>query len=102
MLNIFHQIYLFLFQTSADINIHCKIEYFSEAHSVYMSYCDFDLSENETHILNLPKRKVTAAVWRVIMFQSMVSVNSTFFEDDDDDDVSVSIYIFKTFFFNIH
>lgn len=56
-----------------------------------MSYCDFDLSENETQDLELPKRKVTASVWRVIMYQSMVSVNSTFFEDDDDDDASVSI-----------
>lgn len=62
------------------------MQYYSEVNSEYLPYSEFTLSESDTSILELPSRKVTASIWRVIMIQSMITVDKSFFEDDFEDD----------------
>lgn len=77
---------MIIFQTTANIKINCHLQYYSEVNSEYLHYSEFTLSESDTILLELPSRKVTASIWRVIMIQSMITVDKSYFEDDYEDD----------------
>lgn len=70
----------------------CQMEYYSDAHSQFMPYCEFYLSEKEIYQLELPSHKVTAEIWRIKIIQPYVTVDSNFFQEesstDEEDDKS--------------
>ncbi|XP_023169164.2 vacuolar protein sorting-associated protein 13B isoform X2 [Drosophila hydei] len=69
------------------IHIKCRMEYFSETHETFLHYCDFELSEIDTKQLVPPDRNITATIWRVVIMQSLVSVDGTCFVPEEDDDM---------------
>lgn len=62
--------------------VKCYIEFFSESRREFMSYSEFSLSESQKQILSLPKKKVTASVWRVVMKTPTVLVDGKLFEEE--------------------
>ncbi|KAL9894530.1 vacuolar protein sorting 13B [Glossina fuscipes fuscipes] len=73
------------------IHIKCRIEYFSEVHERFLSYCDFWLSETMANDLPMPEQTLCAAIWRIVILQSMVTVNGNCFDSNDADDEIKSI-----------
>lgn len=69
------------------IHIKCRMEYFSETHETFLHYCDFYLSESNSKSLTLPERNICANIWRVIILQSLISVDNTCFEHDTDEEL---------------
>ncbi|XP_017847869.1 vacuolar protein sorting-associated protein 13B isoform X2 [Drosophila busckii] len=69
------------------IHIRCRMEYFSETHETFLYYCDFELSEQTSKHINPPERQISANIWRVVIMQSLVSVDGTCFEPDSDEDL---------------
>ncbi|XP_017859321.1 PREDICTED: vacuolar protein sorting-associated protein 13B isoform X2 [Drosophila arizonae] len=69
------------------IHIKCRMEYFSETHETFLHYCDFELSEIDTKQLVPPDRNITATIWRVVIMQSLISVDGTCFVPEEDDDL---------------
>lgn len=69
------------------IHIKCRMEYFSETHETFLHYCDFYLSESNSNSLTLPERNICANIWRVIILQSLISVDNTCFEHDTDEEL---------------
>lgn len=65
------------------------MEYFSETHETFLHYCDFMLSETSTKQLTPPDRPICATIWRVVILQSLISVDGTCFEGSEDEDLSV-------------
>lgn len=63
------------------------MEYFSETHETFLHYCDFELSEIDTKQLVPPDRNITATIWRVVIMQSLISVDGTCFVPEEDDDL---------------
>lgn len=63
------------------------MEYFSEPHEAFLHYCDFMLSETATKELKPPDRPICATIWRVVILQSLISVDETCFEEDEDGDL---------------
>ncbi|XP_034127951.1 vacuolar protein sorting-associated protein 13B isoform X2 [Drosophila guanche] len=72
---------------SNPIHIKCRMEYFSETHETFLHYCDFQLSETVTKQLSPPERQICANIWRVVILQSLISVDGTCFEGDEDEDL---------------
>lgn len=81
--------YLYFAYLKVDnpIHIKCRMEYFSEPHETFLHYCDFLLSESNTKILTLPERNICANIWRVIIMQSLISVDVPCFEQDTDEEL---------------
>ncbi|GAB0097728.1 hypothetical protein DMENIID0001_133940 [Sergentomyia squamirostris] len=71
-----------MFRTLSPIKIRCTMEYYAEAHGTFLHYCDFSLSESEVKTVEMPKKKITSSVWRVVMSSPTVSVDGSFFEED--------------------
>ncbi|XP_017140957.1 vacuolar protein sorting-associated protein 13B isoform X2 [Drosophila miranda] len=71
---------------SNPIHIKCSMEYFSETHETFLHYCDFQLSETATKQLSPQDRQICANIWRVVILQSLISVDGTCFEGDEDED----------------
>lgn len=73
--------------------IKCHLEYYSNVHNSFLPYSEFFLSEKAIQELELPQRKVTAEIWRIVVMQTYVSVDSNYFQEDssseDDDDESL-------------
>ncbi|XP_017041700.1 vacuolar protein sorting-associated protein 13B isoform X2 [Drosophila ficusphila] len=74
---------------SSPIQIKCRMEYFSETHETFLHYCDFMLSETSTKQLTPPDRPICATIWRVVILQSLISVDGTCFEGSEDEDLSI-------------
>ncbi|XP_017091950.2 intermembrane lipid transfer protein VPS13B isoform X1 [Drosophila bipectinata] len=72
---------------SSPIHIKCRMEYFSEPHEAFLHYCDFMLSETVTKELKPPDRPICATIWRVVILQSLISVDETCFDGDEDEDL---------------
>uniref|UniRef100_A0A6B2EK58 Putative vacuolar protein n=1 Tax=Phlebotomus kandelakii TaxID=1109342 RepID=A0A6B2EK58_9DIPT len=70
------------FPTLSPVEIRCSMEYYSEAHGHFLHHCEFNLSESEMKTLEMPRTRVTASIWRVVMSSPMVSVDGTFFEEE--------------------
>ncbi|XP_030371450.1 vacuolar protein sorting-associated protein 13B isoform X2 [Scaptodrosophila lebanonensis] len=69
------------------IHIKCRMEYFSETHETFLHYCDFELSETTSKEIQPPERHICANIWRVVIMQSLISVDGTCFETDEDEDL---------------
>lgn len=70
-------------------NIKCRLEYYSEPHTAFLQYCEFTLSEKEVQELKLPNIRVSSEIWRIVVFQPFISIDSQYFQEDnssDDDD----------------
>ncbi|KAH8311151.1 hypothetical protein KR044_004588 [Drosophila immigrans] len=82
-----HAIYIYPVPMPVDnpIHIKCRMEYFSETHETFLHYCDFELSEIASKELKPPERSISATIWRVVIMQSLISVDGTCFEPEDDD-----------------
>ncbi|XP_023036340.1 vacuolar protein sorting-associated protein 13B isoform X1 [Drosophila willistoni] len=77
---------------SNPVHISCRMEYFSETHETFLHYCDFELSETTTKQLDPPpEHQICANIWRVVIMQSLISVDGTCFEGDEDEDIPFSI-----------
>ncbi|XP_017076320.2 vacuolar protein sorting-associated protein 13B [Drosophila eugracilis] len=74
---------------SRPIHIRCRMEYFSETHESFLHYCDFMLSETSAKQLTPPDRPICATIWRVVILQSLISVDGTCFESSEDEDLSI-------------
>ncbi|XP_044314696.1 vacuolar protein sorting-associated protein 13B isoform X2 [Drosophila rhopaloa] len=74
---------------SSPIHIRCRMEYFSETHETFLHYCDFMLSETSTKQLTPPDRPICANIWRVVILQSLISVDGACFEGSEDEDQSI-------------
>ncbi|XP_059611224.1 intermembrane lipid transfer protein VPS13B [Phlebotomus argentipes] len=70
------------FPTLSPVEIRCTMEYYSEAHGHFLHHCEFTLSESEMKTLEMPRARITASIWRVVMSSPMVSVDGTFFEEE--------------------
>ncbi|XP_032596259.1 vacuolar protein sorting-associated protein 13B isoform X2 [Drosophila grimshawi] len=69
------------------IHIKCRMEYFSETHETFLHYCDFELSEILSKELTPPERNISATIWRVVIMQSLISVDGTCFDTDEDEEL---------------
>ncbi|XP_030558700.1 vacuolar protein sorting-associated protein 13B isoform X2 [Drosophila novamexicana] len=69
------------------IHIQCRMEYFSETHETFLHYCDFELSEIASKQLTPPDRNISATIWRVVIMQSLISVNGSCFDPEEDEDL---------------
>uniref|UniRef100_A0A1B0DR14 Uncharacterized protein n=1 Tax=Phlebotomus papatasi TaxID=29031 RepID=A0A1B0DR14_PHLPP len=79
------------------------MEYYSEAHGDFLHHCEFHLSESEMKTLEMPKSKVTASIWRVVMSSPMVSVDGTFFEEESSSAEEESLLVNRDpFIYNIN
>jgi len=63
------------------------MEYFSETHETFLHYCDFELSEIASKQLTPPERQISATIWRVVIMQSLISVDGTCFDADEDEEL---------------
>ncbi|XP_058811887.1 intermembrane lipid transfer protein VPS13B [Topomyia yanbarensis] len=61
--------------TAKPLSIQCRLEYFSDIFGDFFELCQFTLSENEKIDLHLPSRKIAAAIWRIVMTQSVINEN---------------------------
>ncbi|XP_064550817.1 intermembrane lipid transfer protein VPS13B isoform X2 [Drosophila montana] len=68
------------------IHIKCRMEYFSETHETFLHYCDFELSEIASKQLTPPDRNISAIIWRVVIMQSLISVNGACFDSEEDEE----------------
>ncbi|XP_061387162.1 intermembrane lipid transfer protein VPS13B [Musca vetustissima] len=76
---------------SNPIHIRCRMEYFSEVHEQFLHFCDFWLSETNSKDIKLPEREICATIWRVVILQSLVSVDGECFDTSEEDEELQSI-----------
>ncbi|XP_059217881.1 intermembrane lipid transfer protein VPS13B isoform X1 [Stomoxys calcitrans] len=76
---------------SNPIHIKCRMEYFSEVHEEFLHYCDFWLSETNSKEIKLPEREICATIWRVVILQSLVSIDGECFDTSEEDEELQSI-----------
>lgn len=67
-------LYFYLLQSNSDIT--CYLEYYQESHNIFFPFCTFKLDNRELHEITLPKRKVSASVWRIKIIRPL-----TFLDD---------------------
>lgn len=67
------------------------MEYFSDVHEQFLHYCDFWLSETQSRDIKLPEREICATIWRVVILQSLVSVDGECFDTSEEDEELQSI-----------
>lgn len=70
------------FNVATSAAVKCYLEFYSESRCEFMTYCEFFLSESQKQTLNLPKKRVTACVWRVVMRTPTVLVDGKLFEEE--------------------
>ncbi|XP_053671577.1 intermembrane lipid transfer protein VPS13B [Anopheles nili] len=77
--------------TTKSVNIQCKLEHYAEISDNFVEVCQFTLSENEKTYLKLPKRKLSSAIWRIVMTQNVVYDEvAGRSRDDEDEDIGTS------------
>lgn len=60
------------------------MQYYSHLNNEFRTHCEFNLSD-KIQELELPHRKCTSDIWRIIVFQKYISVDGKYFQDDSDD-----------------
>lgn len=65
----------------ADINMKCQLEYFQESHNTFFPYVSFVIGDKKSSEVQLPKQKLTASVWRIVLIEPVES--STYIEPDE-------------------
>lgn len=59
----------------------CQLEYFQESHNTFFPYVSFEIGNKKSHEVQLPKQKLTASVWRIVLIEPVES--STYIEPDE-------------------
>lgn len=54
-----------------SVNINCQLEYYLDAQNAFIPFCSFQIDEKNSHEVSLSKRKVTASIWRIIIFNPL-------------------------------
>lgn len=55
----------FLYSLQSNVDITCYLEYYQESHTIFFPFCSFKLDNRELREIALPKRKVSASMWRI-------------------------------------
>lgn len=76
------------FQTTNQVTIICKIEFYSQLKMSFEEYCEFALTENETKILDLKNNRPSSEIWRI-------KIPRVFLKKDSDDEDDEPDYEFK-------
>lgn len=69
-----------IFQTS--LNIKCRLEYLQESHITFFPYVFFTIGDQHRTDIELPKRKLTASVWRIVIIDPISSLHQCELDDD--------------------
>lgn len=64
-----------------DISMKCQLEYFQESHNTFFPYVSFKIDNKKSYNVKLPKQKLTASVWRIVLIESISS--SAYIEPDE-------------------
>lgn len=59
----------------------CQLEYFQESHNTFFPYVSFEIGNKKSNEVKLPKQKLTASVWRIVLTEPVDS--STYIEPDE-------------------
>lgn len=59
----------------------CQLEYFQESHNTFFPYVSFVIGNKKSHDVKLPKQKLTASVWRIVLTEPIES--ATYMEPDE-------------------
>lgn len=59
----------------------CQLEYFQESHHTFFPYVSFVIGNRKTNEVELPKQKLTASVWRIVLIEPLES--SSHIEPDE-------------------
>lgn len=51
----------------------CQLEYFQESHNTFFPYVSFVIGNKKSYEVKLPKQRLTASVWRIVMIESSSS-----------------------------
>lgn len=60
------------------------MEYYQESHNVFFPFCTFKIDNRQALVVELPRRKVTASVWRIKAIQPIFHLDDTENEEDRD------------------
>lgn len=71
------------FQTS--INIKCRLDCFQESHTSFFPYLLFTIGDQNSTEIELPKRKLTASVWRIVVIDPISSLGESEIDDDSNE-----------------
>lgn len=59
----------------------CQLEYFQESHNTFFPYVSFEIGNKKSNEVQIPKQKLTASVWRIVLIEPIES--STHIEPDE-------------------
>lgn len=59
----------------------CQLEYFQESHNTFFPYVSFVIGNKKSNNVKLPKQKLTASVWRIVLTEPIDS--TTYTEPDE-------------------
>lgn len=59
----------------------CQLEYFQESHNTFFPYVSFVIGNKKSYEVKLPKQKLTASVWRIVLTEPLSS--SSYIEPDE-------------------
>lgn len=67
------------------MHIKCRLEYLHESHNTFFPYVLFEIGNRKRCDIELPKRKLAASVWRIILLDPLASLRDLELELDDND-----------------
>lgn len=59
----------------------CQLEYFQESHNTFFLYVAFEIGNKKSLEVKLPRQKLTASVWRIVMVEA--SSSTSYIEPDE-------------------
>lgn len=59
----------------------CQLEYFQESHNTFFPYVSFAIGNKKSNDVKLPKLKLTASVWRIVLIEPIAS--TSYIEPDE-------------------
>lgn len=63
----------------------CRLEYLHESHNTFFPYVLFEIGNRKRCDIELPRRKLAASVWRIILLDPLASLRGLELELDDND-----------------
>lgn len=72
-----------LIQTS--MRIKCRLEYLHESHNTFFPHVLFEIGNRKRCDIELPKRRLAASVWRIVLLDPLASLRDLELELDDTD-----------------
>lgn len=68
-----------------SLNIKCCLEYLQESHNTFFPYVLFSVGDRRTNEIDLPKRKLIASVWRIVLIDPLASLREMELDEDSDE-----------------